>query len=102
MSQENEEMNSLVLAQILARLDTVVEQMKSLDARVGKAAELSQAFEVWKAETNVRLQAGCDRMDELQRQLNERVEKRVLLAYLAGVATVAGGLGAGLMKLLGG
>lgn len=104
MSQENEsdEMNSVVLGQILARLDTVVEQMRSLDARVGEAGKLGQAFEVWKAETNIRLQAGCDRMDEIEREVEERVEKRVLFAYLTGAASAGAGLGAGLIKLLGG
>jgi hypothetical protein len=41
-------------------------------------------------------------MEYLQEQIKERVEKRVLMAYIAGASTVAGGLGAGLMKILGG
>lgn len=90
------------MALILARLESISRDLGDLKQQVGEHGKLAQQFEIWKAETNLRLQAGCDRMDALEDQIEERVEKRVLLAYIAGAASASAGLSVGLMKLLGG
>lgn len=58
------------------------------------------AIDVWKATIDMRLQGGVEKMNALDKRIEGCVEKKIVLAYLAGTAAGAAGLTGLLMKAL--
>lgn len=85
------------LKHLEAKLDAVGDSVRTLAAEVKAANERHAQNDVWKAQIDMRLGQGVERMNRLEAEVEGRVKKETLIAYLAG----AGFAGAGLAKILG-
>lgn len=81
-----------------SKLDQVLERLDDLRESQDMHRSQLQAFEVWKATIEGRLAQGTERMNAQQMEIDQRVKKETILAWVLGSA----GGAAGLMKLLGG
>lgn len=106
----------ITLALLNQKLDTVVLDMGEMKRNFSSHYELKREFDIYKTKTEGRLEQGNERMARIEKDAaiehanctNEikrlnliveelpkfYVERKVMLAYLAGVATV-GGIGGG-------
>lgn len=58
--------------------------------------------DVWKAQIDMRLAQGVERMNGMQKEIDARIKKETIVTLIAGATMAGGGTGAILMKLFGG
>lgn len=79
-----------------------LEQIRQIIVEIREAIKIltvqSTAHEIWKAEAGQKFHHGHQEFQRLREEMAQKVDKRTVLAYLAGA--VAGT--AGLVKILGG
>lgn len=93
------------LKRIEKSIDSLREDMRedfnSLLSAVKELNTRHAAIDVWKATIDMRLAQGVDRMNGLSEDVKGCVEKKVVIAYLAGASMGSAGLTALVMKALG-
>lgn len=83
-------------ALINQKLDQIISAVSEIKTTTGGHGIQLQNFEVWRAQIEARLASGSEHINTLQTELREKVDKRTVMAYLAGAA----GGSALLMKLI--
>jgi hypothetical protein len=73
---------------------------QSLLEAVKELNDRHAALDVWKATIDLRLAGGVEKMNALQKQIEGCVEKKIVLAYLAGSAVGGSAITALVMKAL--
>jgi septation ring formation regulator EzrA len=85
-------------SEIKATLVHIRDTLDRLEQKLNKVARHAEDLRIWRAEVDARLRVGSQEFSELKAELETKINKTTVLAYLAGAA----GSGAALMKLFGG
>ena len=80
-----------------SKLDDIALILKDLKTEIKTLNEAHTNIRVWKAEIEERLKNGNKRFEQIEKTLNNKLDKTLILAYILGAV----GGAAGLIKLLG-
>lgn len=78
------------------KLDRLIKDVEGLGETLQKILQAQTDEKIWRAEIEGRLSSGVERMNSLQEQVDEKVDKRLVYAAVVG----AGLGGAGLVKVI--
>lgn len=82
--------------------DDIRQDLHAIAKGLEKANERHAENDIWRAQIDMRLAAGVERMNSLKAEIEARVKKENVVYMVAGFTAAGGGAGAILMKLLGG